>query len=244
MTPSLLLAGVIVVLVAERVTVGRRHARRSSHDRLTGLAGREVFERRVDVALAQGRRHGFTMAVLFVDLDRFQSVNDGLGYRAGDRVLVAVAERLREAVRGEDTVARVGGDEFTILLEQVADLTATARVADRVLADLRRPVLLDGRAVYIGASIGVATATAEASGTDLVRDAATAAQQAKAGGGERYEHFDPALGAAARHRLALEAALRQAVDRHELHLVLEPQLRLDTEEVVGLEARARWTPPG
>jgi len=175
--------------LAERQAVAAQRTHEATHDPLTGLANRALFRERVEAACRRAARPPGSVALLFLDLDNFKAINDSLGHTAGDRVLAVVAARLRAAVRPDDLVARFGGDEFTILLEHLSDAREASVVADRVVAGLRAPMVVDGRAVVVAASIGIAVA-AEATSLDrLLRDADTALYGAKAAGKARHTAF-------------------------------------------------------
>ncbi|MBV8162589.1 MAG: diguanylate cyclase, partial [Acidimicrobiia bacterium] len=158
--------------ITERRAFQEQLTRQAYHDALTGLPNRALFQSRLEVALARAGRRQRTIAVLFVDLDRFKVINDSLGHETGDGLLVAVADRLREAVRDEDTVARLSGDEFTVLLEEVEDEAEAASEAQRIIEDIRRAIDLEGHQVFVGASVGIALShNGEDSSEDLLRDA-------------------------------------------------------------------------
>jgi diguanylate cyclase (GGDEF)-like protein/PAS domain S-box-containing protein len=222
-------------------------------DPLTGLPNRVLFLDRLGQSMERAKRHGCVSAVLFVDLDRFKLVNDSLGHEAGDRFLTAIANRLERSVRTVDTVARVnsevtvariGGDEFTILLENVRHASDAVRVAERIQNCLKQPFDLDGRQLFISASIGIATSeTAYSSAQDLLRDADTAMYRAKALGKARCEVFDIEMREAAITRLGLETDLRRAIERHEFELHYQPIVSLATGRLSGFEALVRWRHP-
>ncbi len=190
-----------------------------------------------------GRRHG-QVAVLFVDLDNFKLVNDSLGLQAGDMLLIQVAERIRECLRAEDTLGRMGGDELAILIEDVngeADVTA---VAERILDVLRPPFIVGDQPLFATASIGIAlNGPTTDQPTSLLRDADLAMFQAKSRGKGCWALFDPELNAAAVERLELETALRGALDRDELYVAYQPIIDLATGEVREVEALLRWQSP-
>jgi diguanylate cyclase (GGDEF)-like protein len=196
------------------------------------------------VALARAGRRQRTIGVLFVDLDRFKVINDSLGHETGDDLLVAVAARLREAVRDEDTVARMSGDEFTVLLEEVEDEVEAASVAQRIIDDIRRAIDLGGHQVFVGASVGIALShNGEDRADDLLRDADLAMYRAKERGRSRYEIFEVTMGARARLRLDLESELRRALERDELVLHYQPEVSLRSGRIIGAEALVRWEHP-
>jgi len=229
--------------VTERERLEERLVHQASHDALSGLPNRALLLERVGRAL--DRRHGATgIAVLFLDLDNFKVVNDSLGHEAGDRLIVAVAERLLACLRPGDTAARLGGDEFTLLLENVIDTRDAIRVAERVQAQLLVPITLDGQEVFATASIGIALSTAQHVGPDeLLREADLAMYRAKTNGRGRWELFAPEMGSHAGTRLELETDLRQAVKNGEFRLHYQPIVHLATQRVQELEALLRWDHP-
>jgi diguanylate cyclase (GGDEF)-like protein len=212
------------------------------HDSLTGLANRALFRDRVDHALARSAR-GERVAVLFLDLDNFKSVNDTLGHVEGDRLLQMVATRLLKASRGCDTVARIGGDEFAILLEDVHHVDDALVVVTRIMESMRQPVALRGREVTISPSIGIAHARGAEQVDELMRNADVAMYRAKEDGKGRHAVFEPGMYAALLQRLELEADLRHAVDRGELRVLYQPIVQLETGSVTGVEALVRWHHP-
>jgi diguanylate cyclase (GGDEF)-like protein/PAS domain S-box-containing protein len=214
-------------------------------DELTGLPNRAVFLDRLERAVERGRRHPTArFAVLFLDLDRFKMINDGLGHAAGDRLLVAIAAQLGECVRPEDTVARMGGDEFTILLDEITDVGDATRVAERIQQALALPLTLDGQEVFTSASVGIALhAPGVRRAEDLLRDADTAMYRAKARGRAGYQVFDTAMHEHAVAQLRLETDLRQAVERREFVLHYQPIVALESGAIIGFEALVRWRHP-
>ena len=215
------------------------------HDELTGLPNRALFLDRLGRTLERGRRRGeHTFAVLFLDVDRFKTVNDSLGHTAGDRLLGAIGRTLSITVRPHDTVARLGGDEFAILVEELSDAGEATRVAERLLHALALPLDLNGQQVFPTASIGIAlSSTGYTSPEDVVRDADTAMYRAKARGKARYEVFDQAMHAHAVSQLRLETELRQAIERQEFRVEYQPIVALEDGRIVGLEALVRWHHP-
>ena len=215
------------------------------HDPLTGLPNRNLFIDRLSVALARLERSSNEIAVLFMDLDRFKRVNDSMGHAAGDRLLRAVATRLKESVRPGDSAARIGGDEFTILCEDVPGKEGAIAIAGRITQAMARPFSLDEGEVFSNASIGVAVA-GQGDATDpegLIRDADAAMYDAKEKGKGRYELFSPVLHERSSNRLDNDNALHRALERGELRLFYQPEIRLETGKVVAAEALLRWAHP-
>ena len=213
------------------------------HDALTGLPNRALFLDRLELSVRRARRQsvGFCCAVLFLDLDRFKLVNDSLGHLVGDRLLMAVAKRLEAALRPGDTVARIGGDEFTLLLDDIGDVHGASIVAERVQESLSAPFVVDGRELYASASIGIALVTPDRAPEDVVRDADVAMYRAKAQGGARHAVFDQAMHERVMARLELETGLRRALEREELRVLYQPVIETATGEISGFEALCRWT---
>jgi diguanylate cyclase (GGDEF)-like protein len=201
--------------VTDQKTLEAQLAHQAFHDALTGLANRALFRDRVDHALARSARHGVQPAVMFLDLDNFKSVNDGLGHSVGDELLSIIAARLAAIMRPSDTCARLGGDEFAILIEEASAGTiasTTAHVAERVIAACRRPCSIGGIEIVATVSVGIAVAGDDESAEDLLRNADVAMYRAKSQGKGRYEVFEPAMHELVRMRLELETELRRAVD--------------------------------
>ncbi len=212
----------------------RDMAHRAVHDQLTGLATRAVLNDRLAQALDRAGREGTGVAVLRCDLDRFKRVNDSLGQAAGDELLRVTARRLRLAVGAGGTAARLSGDEFALLLEDVGSAQDAERTAARVLRHLQEPVVIAGRAVPGGASIGIAHSDGS-DARDLLRAADLALHRAKATGRGRTTTFAPEMEEEALDRLELEADLRQAVDRGQIELAYQPLVDLPTSAVLGFE---------
>ena len=230
--------------VRERKALEDQLRHRAFHDELTGLANRALFEDRLTHALARARRHGGRVAVLFFDLDDFKPVNDALGHGAGDMLLREVALRLAGCLRASDTGARVGGDEFAVLLEDPTLPGDVDDVANRLLESVRGPVLVGERELFPSASIGVAVDEGgRSSATDLLRDADVAMYAAKRGGKGRVASFEPKMRTLAVERLHLRTDLERAVERNELTLFYQPIVRLESGATVEVEALARWRHP-
>jgi len=222
----------------------RRAAYDKTHDRLTGLPNRAVLEDRLRGRFADGSALNSVFAVLFVDLDRFKDVNESLGHAAGDFVLTTVAGRLRASVDADDVVARLGSDEFAILVQSLGDTLHVEAIARRIVANLARPVDVSGRTLYVGGSVGVAIASPTyEQAEDIMRDADIAMQQAKAAGGGRYAVFDATMHAQAARRLELTTDLRSALDRQEFRMLYQPIVDLATGELTACEALIRWEHP-
>ena len=214
-------------------------AHQALHDALTGLPNRVLFLEELRLALTRQRQPGMT-AVLFVDLDRFKLVNDSFGHLAGDDLLVDVARRLLHAVRRGDTVGRLGGDEFTVLCEDIQEPDAIA-VADRISQALERPFRFGDQDVFVDASIGIAFARDnQIDPEEVLRHADVAMYRAKGTHAARYEVFDEGMRSRSTGRLRIESALRRAIERDELRLAYQPQVDLETGRLAGLEALVRW----
>ncbi len=215
------------------------------HDALTGLPNRSLFTERLRHAMRRTARHPDDMfAVLFLDLDRFKDVNDNLGHFAGDELLRAVARRLEACLRPEDTVARLSGDEFAILLESISETSDAGRVAERIEEALSFPINLGGAEITTSASMGIVTSSmSQEQPEQLLRSADMAMYRAKAAGRARYEMFDRAMHTDALARLQLETDLRRAVEQGEFRLHYQPLVSLRTGHITGLEALLRWEHP-
>lgn len=213
------------------------------HDPLTGLANRALFSDRVQHALSH--RHRQTpLAVLFIDLDDFKTVNDSLGHATGDQLLKSVASRLEGALRLSDTAARLGGDEFAILVEDLDDGDSASQVADRVIEAIDRPFQLQGREISIRPSIGIAVTEDRRAGVDeLLRNADLAMYIAKRGGKNRYAMYEPGMHVAALGRLQMKADLGRAIDEARLVVHYQPIVQLSSSRILGCEALVRWNHP-
>jgi diguanylate cyclase (GGDEF)-like protein/PAS domain S-box-containing protein len=230
--------------VTDRKILQDELAHQAFHDSLTGLFNRAVFRDRVDHALARGARAGQTVAVLLLDLDGFKTVNDSLGHDAGDELLVGVGRRLEASGRSSDTVARIGGDEFAILLEDQADALSARSAAERLLHELATPFEVRGREVFVRASIGIALSMTDGDRTDeLIRNADTAMYAAKRGGKARYEFFEPLMYERAVARFEVQADLERALARSEFELHYQPIIDFATGGIEGIEALVRWHHP-
>ena len=226
--------------VSERRRLEAELVHQAFHDALTGLANRALFRDRVEHALTRTGRNSDHVAVCFLDLDNFKAVNDGLGHEAGDRLLCVVATRLVGATRTHDTVARLGGDEFALLLEGVRDDAEALAIIDRVESAMRLPMSLEGKAVSISASTGIARGGPDALAEELLRNADVAMYRAKARGGGAHAMFVPEMHAAVLDRLELEADLRMAIASQQFHLLYQPVVELASGRIVGVESLLRW----
>jgi diguanylate cyclase (GGDEF)-like protein len=248
---SLLLGALVFVLGTGRARARRLVSERTGelrhqalHDALTGLPNRALIVDRIDRLLARNRRQGTVGAVLYVDLDDFKDVNDTLGHAAGDRLLVAVAARLQSTLRDADTIGRMGGDEFVVLIDGASLDAAPELVAERLLDVMRQPFELEGASMplMVNVSVGIATGDRTTPG-DLLRDADVALYQAKAAGKNRYEVFHPEMQTVISHRTELEFDLRSALEDHQFRLVYQPIYDLADLTLIGVEALLRWEHP-
>jgi diguanylate cyclase (GGDEF)-like protein len=237
---SLLVVLYLVQLVQSRSGL----AHRVHHDDLTGLPNRALFEDRLEVALGQAERRGGRIAVLFLDLDHFKTVNDSLGHAVGNHLLQGVGKRLRTVLRAEDTVARLGGDEFGVLLADIMSPEDASHVAEKLLEAFGSAVTTGRRSLFISASIGVAVHPDHGDTPEsLVKHADLAMYRAKEAGRNGYRVYTPAMGAQADERFQLEHHLRHALDGGQLVLHYQPVVDLETERIVGAEALLRWQHP-
>ena len=230
--------------ISERRGLEDQLRHQALHDPLTGLANRALFADRLEHALERHRRRGQGVAVLLIDLDDFKTINDGLGHGVGDQLLTVVAERLRQKAHPGDTVARMGGDEFAVLLEEPVSAGPPRALARRLLATLREPIEIGDRTVAIHASIGIAwNGASRTRASDLVRDADVAMYAAKRSGKDRFEVFEHGMHEAALTRLELTNDLDRALAAGELVLHYQPVVDLRDGQVMSVEALARWNHP-
>jgi diguanylate cyclase (GGDEF)-like protein/PAS domain S-box-containing protein len=231
--------------ISERRQAEEQIEYQAYHDALTGLPNRLLFRDRLTVALAHAKRQRMPLAVMFLDLDRFKFVNDTLGHSLGDEMLKAMAARLRSVLREEDTVARMGGDEFTVLIAEIASADDAPKIAQKLLDAIAHPVNVEGHELYITTSVGIALYPNDGDTAEsLLKNADSAMYRAKEAGRNSFQLCTPAMNSRAAERLSMENALRRAVERNELVLYYQPQLRLDTQQIAGMEALLRWNRPG
>jgi diguanylate cyclase (GGDEF)-like protein/PAS domain S-box-containing protein len=213
------------------------------HDALTGLANRALFQDRVNQAIARAERSNRLVAVMFLDLDNFKTINDSLGHAAGDELLQAVASNLVTILRRSDTAARLGGDEFAILVEDISSRGEVIRLAERIMRSLRVPVTIGTQELTTTVSIGITYGIRDYTSDQLLRNADLAMYLAKGKGKDRYEEFQDQMHVAVVERLELEADLRRAVLEDEMRLHYQPIFDLETGAIVGFEALVRWQHP-
>ena len=233
----------IVRDVTERKAMERELTYRAFRDPLTGLPNRTLLEDRLKQAVARADRSEEQIAVMFLDLDNFKVINDSLGHKTGDELLVAVGRRLQSCLRPSDTVARLGGDEFTILLDVDSGVEEARQVAGRILDEIRIPIILQGKKLSVNVSIGIAIGGSGELPEDLLRDADLAMYRAKSSGKAHYEVFLPSMHEEALERLNLEDELRRSVERGELEVCYQPRISLNIGRIIGTEALVRWEHP-
>lgn len=232
------------VLSLDDVTDYVRNAELSERDALTGLSNRKAFRERLIERLAGASRAGQSTAVLYIDLDRFKTVNDSLGHLVGDALLRKVAERFKSALREGDIVARLGGDEFAIIQADAPQPAAATALAARLVDLIGRAYAVEGHMLHIGASVGVAISPSDGTEPDVVLNKADLAlYRAKAEGRGNYRFFEPGMDERMQRRRLLEVDLRRALALKQLSLAYQPQFDLATNEIIGFEALLRWTHP-
>jgi diguanylate cyclase (GGDEF)-like protein len=230
--------------IDERKLMAVKLDRLAHFDSVTGLHNRYYFHERLAAAVAQAHRRNRRVSVLFLDLDNFKAVNDTLGHDIGDELLAVVAQRLTESVRVGDTVARIGGDEFAILLENVAYAEASEMVAQKCIDALAQVVRINNNEIYVSASVGISSCPDDAADVHaLLKFADTAMYYAKNAGKNTYRVFHDSMQGEAQRRFAMNADLRRALERDQFMLQYQPQVDLTTGEIVGVEALIRWVHP-
>jgi diguanylate cyclase (GGDEF)-like protein/PAS domain S-box-containing protein len=214
------------------------------HDLLTGLPNRILFKDRLNLAIAQTRRNSQMLAVMFLDLDRFKVVNDTLGHVVGDELLLNVASRLRGCLREGDTLARLGGDEFTLLLPQINQREDAVKIAHKILTALEQPFHIDDHELFASVSIGIARFPNDGETIDsLIKHADIAMYHAKASGRNNYQFYSQAMNVSFSGRLSLESSMRKALERNEFVVHYQPQVNIESNKIVGMEALIRWQHP-
>lgn len=214
------------------------------HDTLTDLPNRALFRDRLSLALIQARRSKNDLAVMFVDLDRFKLVNDTLGHVKGDELLQLVAFRLKERLREGDTLARMGGDEFTLLLPDLRDKKDAAMIAEQIVQSLNQPFYLDATEVHVSASVGIAVCPSDGESVDdLIRHADIAMYKVKASGKNGHSFYDSSMQDASHQKILLEHSLRKALEHRELEMYYQPQVDVNTGRITGAEGLIRWNHP-
>jgi len=230
--------------ISEQKAFENQLAHQALHEPLTGLPNRSLFMDRLRHALIRAKRTGGTVAVMFMDLDRFKIINDSMGHEAGDRLIQAVSRRVQSVVRAGDTVARLGGDEFGVLLEYGISQSDAEAVAQRILAEIEPPFTFSGQEMYVSSSVGIAFSSTDVEDPeDLLRYADVAMYRAKSEGPGKYRIFDPEVDSRATGRLAMETDLRQAIDREQLFNTYQPIISLETGRITAVEALVRWKHP-
>lgn len=237
-----------VLAIVQDITERKRSVERimeiATHDELTGLPNRTLLTDRLAMAVSHANRIGTNVAVMFVDLDNFKSVNDSIGHDVGDVILKEATSRMLSIVRNEDTVARQGGDEFIIVLSELHDPQQASIVAQKILDELRRPFEVGGHELHLGASIGISTYPKDAKETqDLIKFADIAMYRAKSSGRNAYRFFAPDMHKASVERQIIVSSLHRALSRDELSVRYQPLVRAKTEETVGMECLIRWNSP-
>ena len=234
----------VIRYAVERKRAELELVRLAHYDQLTSLPNRTLLRERMDHAIARAMRGGSGVATLVLDIDRFKEINDMLGHEIGDKLLIEVAQRIRAAVRDQDTVARLGGDEFAVVLEGASEAREVLPVIERIVDSLAELSTIEGKSINSSTSIGIAMYPENGSNlSELLRAADLAMYQAKSSGRGRYQFFADAMQEEAQSRHALEWALRRAVERSEFELVYQPQICLRTSRVIGVEALLRWASP-
>ncbi|MHB1203995.1 MAG: sensor domain-containing protein [Rhodospirillaceae bacterium] len=230
--------------ISERLKTEGELIRLTEYDALTGLPNRHVFMHRLQIAIERASRNKAMVAVMILDLDNFKAINNNLGHAIGDKLLAAIAGRISKLMRSSDTLARLGGDDYGILFENVTDMAAASRTVRSFLNSFREPFLVDGHSLEATASIGIAAYPKDdIDPPSLLRHAELAMYQAKAEGRDAFRYFDREMDADIRRRAQLESDLRHAVEGRQLWLAYQPQLDLVSGKIVGAEALIRWNHP-
>ncbi len=230
--------------ISDRKKVEEVITRQAYHDTLTGLPNRALFKDRLNVALNHAKRNQQQLAIMFLDLDRFKWVNDTLGHFYGDELLKHVAQRLSGCLRAQDTLARMGGDEFTLLLHDLQQPEDASLVAAKIVEELKRPFLLDEREIFISSSIGIALYPDHGDSIEtLIKSADIAMYHVKWRGKNGYQYYEASMNAMFHKKLSMENELRRAIEKKQIILHYQPQVDVETRKIIGLEALARWHHP-
>ncbi|RYE73502.1 MAG: EAL domain-containing protein [Oxalobacteraceae bacterium] len=240
------IAGAVIVFrdITATLTMSQKMAHLAQHDVLTNLPNRLLLNDRMTQAIVQAKRHGTSGAVLFMDLDKFKSVNDSLGHDIGDKLLQSVAQRLCACVRASDTVSRIGGDEFVILLAATQHTDDAVVTADKIVTALAAPHIIGRHELFMTSSMGISLFPSDGNTPDLLlKHADTAMYEAKQGGRNSYRFFTSSMNVQAVERLLFESVLRKAIGRSELLLHFQPKVNLGTGRIIGVEALVRWMHP-
>jgi diguanylate cyclase (GGDEF)-like protein/PAS domain S-box-containing protein len=234
-----------IVDISELKEAEKQIYHQAFHDTLTNLPNRALFMEHLSMAMKRAkRRDDYNFAVLSMDIDRFKLINDSLGHNLGDKLLVAFANKLKKSMRNVDTLARFGGDEFAVLIEDIENKNFVITVAERILQTLREPFILDGNEIFTSASCGLVLNTGEYKRPEyIIRDADTAMYHAKEKGRAQFQIFDSRLHEKATHLLQIETDLRKAIDNNEFELHYQPIISLDNLSIIGFEALIRWHHP-
>ena len=236
------------VAIFSDITVARENEQRLEHlafyDPLTNLPNRVLFNDRLQQAITRAARNKSMAAIMFLDLDRFKAINDTLGHKAGDELLIEVSRRLAKCIRGSDTVARLGGDEFTVILPDVSDVHHVSAVAQKIIEAVAVPCTLEGQEVFVTTSVGISVFPHGGESVEsLTRSADIAMYQAKSQGRNNFQFFRDATRAESTALFALENHLRRALERNELNVHYQPQVDIETGRITGMEALLRWQHP-
>ncbi len=241
---TLLTMAASIISTQQRQQVEEKIRYQALHDLLTGLPNRQLFNELLSKTLPNATRNGESLAVIFLDLDRFKGINDTLGHTLGDKLLQSVAQRLKDSLRGGDTIARWGGDEFTILLPRVNDIEEVTQVAHRILQALEDTFNLQGHELYVSASLGIALLDNNSPDAEtLIQHADAALYYAKDKGRNNYQFYSVSLSAKNPELLTLEKSLRYALEREEFTVYYQPRVNIATGEITGMEALLRWQHP-
>lgn len=233
-----------IIDITERKLLEEQLLHQAFHDPLTDLPNRSLFMDRLEHALVRAGRSTTEVAVLFLDLDEFKVINDSLGHKVGDQLLIAVGRRIETCIRAGDTVARLGGDEFTVLLEDVEAVREAVEIAERIANELQRPFHVEGQDLFITTSVGIAlSGPGHDQPTDLLRNADIAMYEAKKAGKARYALFEPGMNSRLWERMQTETELRRALEHNEFTVHYQPVVELETGRVMELEALVRWQHP-